>query len=45
MEILYKDIKDFRAKDIERLFLSVNWESGHYKYRARKPLPMKSVVG
>ncbi len=30
MEIGYKETKEFSAQDIERLFLSVNWESGRY---------------
>ena len=30
MGIDYKDIKDFKAEDLERLFLSVNWSSGKY---------------
>ena len=30
MNIKYKETKDFVAKDVERLFLSVNWESGKY---------------
>lgn len=30
MEIKYSETKDFDVKDIERLFLSVNWDSGKY---------------
>lgn len=30
MEIIYKDTKEFNVAEIERLFLSVNWESGQY---------------
>lgn len=30
MAIEYKDCKSFHAADLERLFLSVNWESGRY---------------
>ncbi len=30
MKIDYKETKDFNAYDIEKLFLSVNWESGKY---------------
>ena len=30
MEIVYKDIRTFTAGELERLFLSVNWESGHF---------------
>ncbi len=28
--IEYKDIHEFSAKELERLFLSVEWSSGHY---------------
>ena len=30
MAIKYRDIKDFSENDLRRLFLSVNWSSGHY---------------
>ena len=30
MEIRYKETKEFDPKDLERLFLSVGWESGRY---------------
>ncbi len=30
MEIEYKDIHDFGREELERLFLSVEWSSGHY---------------
>lgn len=30
MEIKYKRTKDFTADELQRLFLSVNWESGKY---------------
>lgn len=30
MNIEYKTTKDFTAKELEHLFLSVNWESGKY---------------
>lgn len=30
MEITYKSIHDFSAGDLETLFLSVEWSSGHY---------------
>lgn len=30
MEISYKETKEFDVRDIERLFQSVNWESGRY---------------
>lgn len=28
--IVYKDILDFTAAELERLFLSVEWSSGHF---------------
>ena len=30
MNIVYKDIKDFTEKELEDLFLSVEWSSGHF---------------
>ena len=30
MNIEYKDIHDFRCDELERLFLSVEWSSGHF---------------
>ena len=30
MDITYKDIHDFSEKDLEELFLSVDWSSGHF---------------
>ena len=30
MNIEYKDIHDFECEDLERLFLSVEWSSGHF---------------
>lgn len=30
MNIEYKDTKDFSARELERLFLSVEWSSGHF---------------
>jgi len=30
MEIIYKETKDFEAKDLQNLFLSVAWSSGNY---------------
>ncbi len=29
-EICYKDIHDFNSSDLEHLFLSVEWSSGHF---------------
>jgi len=30
VNIEYKDIHDFKSKELERLFLSVEWSSGHF---------------
>lgn len=30
MEIEYKQTKDFTADELQKLFLSVHWESGNY---------------
>ena len=30
MEIIYKDIHNFSQNDLQELFLSVEWSSGHY---------------
>ena len=30
MDITYRDIHEFSAKDLEDLFLSVEWSSGHF---------------
>ena len=30
MSIEYKDTKDFKSEELERLFLSVEWSSGHF---------------
>lgn len=33
MKIAYKDIQEFRKEDLEDLFLSVEWSSGHFPDR------------
>lgn len=30
VQITYKDTHDFNANDLQELFLSVEWSSGHY---------------
>ncbi|MDE5854353.1 MAG: GNAT family N-acetyltransferase [Ruminococcus sp.] len=30
MNIVYKDTHDFRSEQLQKLFLSVEWSSGHY---------------
>ncbi|MCD8556448.1 MAG: GNAT family N-acetyltransferase [Bacteroides graminisolvens] len=44
MNIIYKEIKDFTEKDVETLFLSVNWTSGRYPKRLIKALKASSLV-
>ena len=38
MNIEYRETKDFTEKEIEELFLSVNWLSGKYPSRLIKAL-------
>lgn len=40
MNIIYRTTKEFAAEDLERLYLSVGWESGKYPERLR--LAMKN---
>ena len=42
--ITYKEIKDFKEKDIEELFLSVAWESANFKERIVEGLRNSSFV-
>lgn len=42
MEINYKETKDFTEREIEDLFLSVNWLSGRYPKRLIKALKSSS---
>lgn len=44
MEITYKETRDFTEKEIEELFLSVNWLSGRYPKRLIKALKSASLV-
>lgn len=30
MEIIYKEVHEFKRDDLQRLFLSVSWSSGHF---------------
>lgn len=30
MEIIYRNVQGFKKEDLEDLFLSLNWSSGHY---------------
>ena len=38
MKIKYSETRDFDVKDIERLFLSVNWDSGNYPEKLARAL-------
>lgn len=44
MEITYKETRDFTEKEVEELFLSVNWLSGRYPKRLIKALKSSSLV-
>lgn len=44
MEIVYKDIKTFSPQELERLFLSVNWESGHYPQKLAAAMQHSDAV-
>ncbi|MGF7117157.1 GNAT family N-acetyltransferase [Methanobacterium oryzae] len=38
MEIKYKNIKDFNEKELQELFLSVEWDSGNYPDKLKKAI-------
>ena len=38
MVIKYKNIKDFKEKELEDLFLSVEWDSGNYPDKLKKAI-------
>ena len=42
--ITYKETKEFSREEIERLFLSVNWESGKYPDKIVRGLRASSTV-
>ena len=44
MEIEYKDIREFSAEELQRLFLSVEWSSGHYPERLVRAMRGFSTV-
>ncbi len=44
MEITYQDIKTFSPSELERLFLSVNWESGNYPQKLAAALQHSDAV-
>ena len=44
MEIRYKDTKSFKAEDLERLFLSINRESGKYPEKLARAMENSTYV-
>lgn len=44
MNITYKDIKELRPEDLQELFLSVNWSSGHYPNKLVVAMKNSSTV-
>ena len=42
--ILYKTIKEFQEKDLEELFLSVQWSSGKYPEKLKKAMANSDTV-
>lgn len=44
MNIEYKSIHNFEQKDLERLFLSVNWSSGHFPEKLKIAMENFSTV-
>lgn len=45
MNIEYKDIHDFECEDLERLFLSVEWSSGHFPDKLAIAMKNFNTVG
>lgn len=44
MKITYKEIKEFNSKDLEELFLSVDWESGKFPEKLQRAMQNSCVV-
>ena len=44
MEIRYKDTKSFKAEDLERLFLSINRDSGKYPEKLARAMENSTYV-
>ncbi len=44
MNIEYKDIHNFTPEELERLFLSVNWSSGHFPHKLAVAMENFSTV-
>ena len=43
-KITYRETKEFTEEELERLFLSVQWESGRYPGKVRRGLRNSSQV-
>ena len=44
MNIEYKESKDFTIPELQRLFLSVKWESGNYPEKLVRDRAQKAVL-
>ena len=44
MEIEYKQTKDFTADELQKLFLSVHWESGNYPEKLVRAMHNLSLI-
>lgn len=44
MKIKYKKIKDFQEKELQELFLSVEWDSGNYPDKLKRAIRNSHVV-
>ena len=44
MDIVYKDIHEFSEKDLEQLFISVEWSSGHFPDKLKIAMKNFSTV-
>lgn len=44
MNIIYKETKELNAKDLQDLFLSMEWSSGHYPEKLAIAMQNSSTV-
>jgi len=44
MVIKYKKIKDFKEKELQEMFLSVEWDSGNYPKKLKKAIKNSHMV-
>ncbi|MBI5679646.1 MAG: GNAT family N-acetyltransferase [Methanobacterium sp.] len=44
MEIKYKKIKDFKERELQELFLSVEWDSGNYPNKLKRAIMNSHAV-